>query len=202
MKVAPASSTPRNRRITTLPVESPVTSGSCSSSAGAVAKKMLPYGWSTTTCPPGTSAGGAVSRIRPSTSCSCRIRSRLDCRTTCRTIDSPTPTSTAYCSGTISVSTNVVAMTVSWTAPVRATESTCRGRTAPAPTTISSPASAGIATYPMTPPSSRMISAITAPAKSRASRVRAPAATIRELADMDPPTGIPWNRAAATFPVP
>lgn len=45
-------------------------------------------------------------------------RTRLDCPTTYRMTDTPTPTSTAYCNGMINVRTKVVARTVAWVGPV------------------------------------------------------------------------------------
>ena len=44
--------------------------------------------------------------------------------------------------------------------------------------------------------------AITAPAITRARRVRAPAALFSDVADMDPPTGMPRNTQAMTFAAP
>ena len=76
------------------------------------------------------------------------------------------------------------------------------GLIVPTPTTISSPASAGIAISSTRLLNNKMTTAIVAPAKSREVRDFAPAAAVRELADMEPPTGMPWNRPAARLPAP
>ena len=57
----------------------------------------------------------------------------------------------------------------------------------------------GMAMRSMTPPNSRITTAITAAAKNAACRVFAPAVAISELADIDPPTGVPWKTPATTF---
>ena len=48
----------------------------------------------------------------------------------------------------------------------------------------------------------RITTAITTPAITRAIRDRAPAALFSEVADMDPPTGMPRNIPAMTFAAP
>ena len=123
MKVAPASSAPRMRRMTTEFRDVSDTAGICSSSIGAVAKKMAPYGWRTTTSSDGTSSGGSTSSTRPSSWNFMRlVTSRDDWRPTNRMTERPTPTSTAYWSGMISVRTKVTDMTASGSGPVLATD--------------------------------------------------------------------------------
>ncbi len=93
-------------------------------------------------------------------------------------------------------------ITVDWSTPVFATDWIRAGLIAATPTIISRPARAGMATKPTTSPKASTTIAITTPATSSASRVRAPACTTSDEADIDPPTGIPWKSPARTLPVP
>ena len=102
----------------------------------------------------------------------------------------------------IMVSTNVIDMTVRGTLPVRATVRTLAGLTVPMPTTMRSPATDGIAISSTSPPNARSTTAITRPAKNSAVRLRAPASVMIALADIEPPTGVPWNNPAMMFPAP
>ncbi len=120
-----------------------------------------------------------------------RVTRRDDWPITKSSTDNPTPTSTAYCSGISRVSTSVVSITVRGTGPVRAIATIFAGLTVPTPTTMSSPASAGIATCSTTPPRSTITSAITTAATRSANRLRAPAPTTSDVADIEPPTGVP-----------
>ena len=43
---------------------------------------------------------------------------------------------------------------------------------------------------------------MTTPAITSEMRARAPASTLSAVADIDPPTGIPWKTPAATFAAP
>ena len=130
------------------------------------------------------------------------IVSRLDWRPTQRMIEMPTPTSTAYCSGMIIVRTSVVNSTMAWIGPVRTIDSTWAGLMVCAPTTMSRPARAGIATRATTSASSRMMMAITPAAIISDSRVLAPAWTLSEEADIEPPTGMPRKKPARMLPAP
>ncbi len=93
-------------------------------------------------------------------------------------------------------------ITVDWSTPVFATDWIRAGLIALTPTIMSRPASAGMATEPTTPPKARTTIAITKPATSSASRVRAPACTTSDDADIEPPTGIPWKSPARMLPAP
>ena len=101
-----------------------------------------------------------------------------------------------------SVSTNVAPSTTFCTAPVRHTIARSPGLTVRAPTRISRPASAGIATLSTMPPNATTTIAIVSPATSGARRVRAPAVRFSADADTEPPTGMPWNTPLATFAAP
>ncbi len=126
----------------------------------------------------------------------------LDWRITCRIMDRPTPASTAYCSGMSMVSVKVTTRTVFWTGPVFHTEARSSGLIVRKPTRMSRPARAGMAMWPTRPAKARITTAITTPAITRASRDRAPAALFSEVADMDPPTGIPRKIPAITLAAP
>ena len=128
MNVVPRSLRPRNRRMTTEWRDASVTFGSALSKVRAAAKNRLPYGSRMTTSPAGTCAGGSVSMMLPSgSSVRCLIVIRLDCRTTYRMSDKPTPTRTANWSGMSIVSANVVTSTIFWTTPVFHTDSRSAG---------------------------------------------------------------------------
>ena len=102
----------------------------------------------------------------------------------------------------MSVSTKVTAMTDVCNGPVLTTDLMRAGLIAFTPTTMSSPASAGIATYDTTPEARRMTSDITTAPMNSARRVRAPAATISADADIEPPTGMPRNTPETMLPTP
>ena len=72
----------------------------------------------------------------------------------------------------------------------------------PAPTTISSAASAGNDVYPTRSENTTTTTAITPPEMNSDVRVFAPACTTRAVADIDPPVGIPWNRPETMLPTP
>ena len=59
-----------------------------------------------------------------------------------------------------------------------------------------------MAMWPTRPAKAMITTAITAPAIIRAMRDRAPAALFSEVADMDPPTGMPRKIPAITFAAP
>ena len=131
MNVVPRSERPRSRRITTEPRRdrSP-TAGSAASKTGAARRRGCRRAAarrprSAAARPVGRSRSRAPRRRRPGA----RIVTRFDCRTTCRTTDSPTPTRTAYCSGISIVSANVTTSTAFWTVPVRHTECRSAGLT-------------------------------------------------------------------------
>jgi len=96
----------------------------------------------------------------------------------------------------------VVTITIAWLGPVRQTMRTRSGLNVRTPMTMSRPASAGIAMAPARSPNSRMTTAITAAAVMFARRVRAPAVVTRDVADIDPPTGMPWRSPEAMFATP
>ena len=123
----------------------------------------------------------------------------FDCRTTCKITDRPTPASTAYCSGMIIVSAKLAASTAFCTVLVFHTDRRSSGLMVRKPTSMSRPARAGMAMWPTRPAKARITTAITAPAIIRAMRHRAPAALFSEVADMDPPTGMPRKIPAITF---
>ena len=202
-KVAPASSEPRIRKMTTECRDAGVTFGICSRRTDAVAKKIAPNGCRTTTSPGGSSDGGSTSRTRPSSRISRRkVTSRDDWRITNSKTERLTPTNTANCNGMISVSTNVIDMTVSGTLPVSATVRTLAGLIVPTPTTMSSPATDGMAISSTSDAKASSTTAMTSPAKNSAVRLRAPASLTMALADIEPPTGVPWNKPARMFPAP
>ena len=119
MNVSPISSRPRSRITTTEP--------RASSSPSAAA----PEAQRSRRTPPvrlehhdgvRRKARGFALADRPSVEFELASRRRLDCCPTNSMIASPTPTSTAYCSGMMIVSTNVIAITAVCTVPVRITE--------------------------------------------------------------------------------
>ena len=112
------------------------------------------------------------------------------------------PTRTAFWSGMIIVRTNVTVIAVAWVSPVFHTALRSWGLIVRYPTSIRSPASAGIAMYPTARLNRTMASAITTLATISASLDRAPADLTRELADIEPPTGIPEKSPDATLPAP
>src|SRR5262249_13335619 len=97
---------------------------------------------------------------------------------------------------------NVTVINVSGTAPVRATASTLAGFTVDTPTTISNPASAGIATYPTALAHATVTTAMTAPATRNASRDPARDCAASELALIDAPTALPWTIPDRWLPAP
>ena len=70
------------------------------------------------------------------------------------------------------------------------------------PTSMSRPARAGMAMWPTRPAKAMMTTAITTLAIIRAMRDRAPADLFSDVADMDPPTGIPRKIPTITFAAP
>src|SRR3954470_5763219 len=110
--------------ITTEPLDDGATAGSDASNWGAAAKKVLPYGWRTTTSPGGTARGGSVSTMTSGWERSHRLtRMALDRWTTNRSIEIPMPARTASGSGRSRVRTNVTASTTAWTGPSFQTDS-------------------------------------------------------------------------------
>ena len=100
------------------------------------------------------------------------------------------------------MSTKVIAMMMAWTGLLRIHHTIRLGLIAVTPMTISSPAKAGMATWPTVSAANRIVTAITAPAMKIAIRVRAPAATASAVAPIAPPTGIPRNTPESRLPTP
>lgn len=95
--------------------------------------------------------------------------------------------------GTSRVSRNVTDITTACVGPVRHTITAWSSVKVRSPITISNAARAGIAMCPATPPSARIVTVITTAAVRFATRPRPPAATTSDVADIDPPTGMPRN---------
>ena len=85
---------------------------------------------------------------------------------------------------------------------MRQTDHRSAGFTVRTPTTMSSPASDGMARLPTTSPKTTMTTAMTRLVSSRARRDAAPACLRMAVAESEPPTGMPWNTPAATFATP
>ena len=100
------------------------------------------------------------------------------------------------------MSTNVTAMIDPCTDPVLYTLRMSSSLTVSMPMTISSPASAGIAMYSTAPANSNTMIAMTPNVNTSAQRLLAPADTTSDDADIDPPTGRPWNVPETRLPTP
>ncbi len=96
----------------------------------------------------------------------------------------------------------MITITTRWMFPVRQTVTALSGFKVRNPITMSSPAREGIASLPTAPVNSRVMMAMTTPAKMLARRVRAPLLTMSAVADTEPPTGIPRKKPAATLAAP
>ena len=154
--------------------------------------------------PPARIGGGSDSTGSPPAGCRLQRTSftRFDWRATNRITEMATPASTAYCIGTSRVSRKVTDITTAWVRPVRHTMTARSTLNVRIPITISSAARAGIAMNPAARPKARMVTTMTTDAVRFATRPRPPAATTREVADIDPPTGMPWNSPEARLATP
>ena len=81
-------------------------------------------------------------------------------------MESATAASTAYCSGMTIVSANVMTRTTFCTVPVPHTDRRFSGLMVRMPMSMSRPASAGMATWPTTPPKATTTTAMTRAVKT------------------------------------
>ncbi len=96
----------------------------------------------------------------------------------------------------------VMLMVTAWTWPVFQTARISVGLIVRNPTTMSRPARAGMAISPTTLANATMMTAMTTLAMTWAALVLDPAVVMIDVADIEPPTGMPWKVPDTRLPTP